>query len=199
MNTFIGPNTSKFNAGNSHNKRDSVYKSQNTSDNSFYALYDETIRFLKTISTYENKTVISRELIKINSKVKTLIDIFFKPTLLRLKEQTDVNDSLSLLTNTYTKLMLSTLPYVQVQKQPAPKDHEMLNYIDEFLHHASLVIPMVDNQPSNLNTHHGEKIKLGNMVKPLHNALREFTIRFNKRKRPRQRKISFSSNKKTNL
>ena len=75
----------------------------------------------------------------------------------------------------------------------------MLSYIDEFLHYANLVLPMIDNQAPSLHSHHGESSKLGNMVKPLHNALREFTIRFTKRKRPRQRKISFSSNKKTNL
>ena len=76
MNTFIGPNTSRFNTGNTHNKRDTVYKSQNTTDNSFYALYEEVIRFFKALSTYENKTIITKELLKINSKTKTLIDIF---------------------------------------------------------------------------------------------------------------------------
>ena len=43
---------------------------------------------------------------------------------------------------------------------------------------------MIDNQAPSLHSHHGESSKLGNMVKPLHNALREFTIRFTKPKAP---------------
>jgi hypothetical protein len=69
--------------------RDMVFKSQAFHEDDFYKTYDKVIANLRALKNQKNKSILQNELRKFDSDIKRLIEKYFNPTILDLKQNRD--------------------------------------------------------------------------------------------------------------